>query len=91
MMDTHDVGRGRGGTIAALKSLKCPTLIVGIESDILYPLTEQQFLAQHIPKSFFHCIQSKHGHDGFLLADEHFPTTIKHFIEHQTSSVQTLN
>lgn len=63
-MDTHDVGRGRGGVDAALGSIKCATLIMGIDSDILYPLHEQQELTKKIPNSKFKVISSRDGHDG---------------------------
>jgi homoserine O-acetyltransferase len=46
-MDSHDIGRGRGGSTAeVLKALKTPMLVMGISSDILYPLHEQQQLAK---------------------------------------------
>merc|ERR1719253_1576668 len=32
-MDSHDVGRDRGGVEAALRSLQIPVTIVGIDSD----------------------------------------------------------
>ena len=35
-MDTHDVGRGRGGIAKALLSLEMPSLVIGIDSDVLY-------------------------------------------------------
>ena len=37
-MNTHDVGRGRGGKVKALRSVHIPAKILGIDSDILYPL-----------------------------------------------------
>ena len=79
-MDAHDVGRSRGGSVAALRAIACPTLVLGIDSDVLYPLPEQQFLAQHIPKSSFHLIDSKHGHDGFLLEHDEVQHVIQSFL-----------
>lgn len=66
MMDSHDVGRGRHSVAAALGTISARTTIVGIDSDILFPLAEQQFLADHIPGSTFRTISSDFGHDGFL-------------------------
>jgi homoserine O-acetyltransferase len=40
---------------------------VGISSDILCPLTEQEFLAQHIPNAQLIEIHSDYGHDGFMV------------------------
>ena len=42
-MDSHDVGRGRHGVFNALKSITARTLVIGIESDVLYPIQEQRF------------------------------------------------
>lgn len=67
-MDTHHLGRARGGKIAPLlHSIHQPTLIIGIASDILCPLMEQQFLAEHIPNSQLVNIDSQYGHDGFMV------------------------
>ena len=67
-MDSHHLGRGRGGKLEpVLQSIQQPTLIVGISSDILCPLTEQEFLAQHIPNAQLIEIHSDYGHDGFMV------------------------
>ena len=80
-MDTHDVGRGRGGMHTALSSIKCPTLIMGMDSDILYPIHEQQELAKLIPNSIFKVILSREGHDGFLLEQSQVEENIKSFLQ----------
>jgi homoserine O-acetyltransferase len=67
MMDSQDVGRNRGGVIAALKQIKAKTLVIGIKSDALFPIIEQEFLAKHIPDASFQIIDSLYGHDGFLI------------------------
>lgn len=69
-MDSHDVGRGRPGRDAALKRIKAVTTIIGIESDILFPIFEQEYLHQHINQSKFFRIESKFGHDGFLVEND---------------------
>ena len=67
-MDSHNIARGRYSTLEeALSQIKQPMLIIGIDSDILCPLVEQQFLAAHIPNSSLHIISSEYGHDGFLV------------------------
>lgn len=65
--DSHDVGRGRGGIKAALSRIKVPTLVVGINSDILFPPSCLADLAASIPGSRFEMMDSKFGHDGFLI------------------------
>ncbi len=67
IMDSHNVGRNRGGIVNALGMVKSKTLVLGIKSDLLFPPTEQQFLARHIPNATFQEIDSLYGHDGFLI------------------------
>jgi homoserine O-acetyltransferase len=70
-MDSHNISRGRGGDLKkTLSSISQRTLIVGITSDILCPLSEQEFLAANIPKSQLIAIDSLYGHDGFMVETE---------------------
>jgi homoserine O-acetyltransferase len=67
-MDTHDVGRDRGGIAAALSRVTARTLVAGIDSDRLYPLHQQQQLADLIAGAGpLEVVTSVHGHDGFLV------------------------
>lgn len=65
--NTHDVARGRGDYDAVLASLTQPTLVVGVDTDVLFPLREQEELARLMPHAELAVIESEHGHDGFLL------------------------
>ena len=85
-MDSHNVGRGRGSAEQALRKIKSRTLCIGIETDILFPLVEQQFLAAHIPNTKYEMIRSPYGHDGFLLEFEQIEKLITHFLEHTPDS-----
>lgn len=66
-MDSHNVGRGRGGLMSALQRVQARTLVVGIRSDVLFPTREQRFIAEHIRQAVYYEIDSHYGHDGFLL------------------------
>lgn len=66
-MDTHDVARDRGDYGAVLASIRQPTLVVGIDSDVLYPLREQKELAAHLPHAALEVLSAPHGHDSFLI------------------------
>jgi len=66
-MDSHHLGRGRGGVGPALASIRARTLVLGITSDVLFPLTEQRELAQGIAGAAYGELESGYGHDGFLL------------------------
>ena len=67
-MDSHHIARGRGGIVpTVLKNLFQRTLIIGISSDILCPLVEQEMLALYMPNSNLIIIDSDYGHDGFMV------------------------
>ncbi|HEY2722149.1 MAG TPA: homoserine O-acetyltransferase [Chitinophagaceae bacterium] len=66
-MDSHHLGRSRGGNVKSiLQKFKQKTLIIGINSDILCPLREQELLADNISNSTLVKIDSPYGHDGFI-------------------------
>lgn len=70
-MDSHHIGRGRGGNVdAVLKQIPQPALIIGVSSDILCPLEEQRHLAQQMPRATLIEIDSSYGHDGFMVESE---------------------
>jgi homoserine O-acetyltransferase len=67
-MDSHHLGRGRGGDVEKiLRSIRQQTLLIGISSDILCPLQEQRHMHEHIPGSTLIEIDSAYGHDGFMV------------------------
>lgn len=80
-MDSHNVGRARGSIELALRQIQAPTIVIGISSDFLCPIAEQQFLAAHIPQSRFVQIDSPFGHDGFLVEGEIIGSIIKDFLK----------
>ena len=85
-MDSHDVGLNRGGVQAALQKIKARTLVIGIKSDVLYPIGEQEYLRDTIRGAELLSIASDFGHDGFLLEYEKIETALKKFIEEDRSS-----
>jgi homoserine O-acetyltransferase len=80
-MDSHNVGRGRHGMEKALSLIKANTLVIGIKSDVLFPIEEQQYLFRHIPKSVFAELDSFYGHDGFLIETEALTNIIISFFK----------
>lgn len=70
-MNSHDVGRDRGGVENALKQIKAKALVVGISTDRLFPLSGQKLIAENIGGKLvggrLHEIDSEFGHDGFLI------------------------
>ncbi|QKJ25021.1 homoserine O-acetyltransferase [Aquiluna borgnonia] len=73
-MNSHDVARGRESLEKALGRISCPTLVLGIDSDRLFPLAGQELIAKHISGELYggelQVIQSEFGHDGFLIEIE---------------------
>lgn len=73
-MNSHDVGRGRGGEAEALSRITSPTLVLGIDSDRLFPVDGQRIIAAHAPGNIdgddVAVISSTFGHDGFLIEDD---------------------
>ncbi len=70
-MNAHDVRRGRGDFEQALSGATMRSLVIGIDSDRLYPVADQQLIAQHLPGNIdgdaATVIHSEFGHDGFLI------------------------
>ncbi len=89
-MDAHNVGRERGGMEKALQQIRAKTLVIGIETDILFPLKEQQFIAAHIPHAVYHSIYSDYGHDGFLLEFESISGLIRDFIKKEKTATHKI-
>jgi len=79
-MDSHNLGRGRGTVAEALQLIRAKALVIGIDSDVLFPLSEQQYLAAQIPGAHFLSISSHFGHDGFLLEFDTIEKAIDSFL-----------
>ena len=80
-MDSHNVGRGRGSIENALQRIKGKTTAIGITTDILFPVSEQQFIAENVAGASFFSIDSLYGHDGFLLEYEQIEKIISDSLE----------
>ena len=80
-MDSHNVGRNRGGIEIALNKIIAPTLVIGIASDILFPAEEQKLIAKYIPNSDLEIIKSSYGHDGFLIEHKKIGKLLENFLK----------
>jgi homoserine O-acetyltransferase len=73
-MNSHDIGRDRGGVAAALGRVTARALVLGIDSDRLFPVNHQRLIADLLPTTIDGgeavVISSPFGHDGFLIEDE---------------------
>ncbi|TFD63638.1 homoserine O-acetyltransferase MetX [Cryobacterium ruanii] len=70
-MNSHDVGRDRGGVAAALGRVSARSVVVGIDSDRLFPVAGQRTIAAHLLNNIDGptavVLESGYGHDGFLI------------------------
>jgi homoserine O-acetyltransferase len=81
-MDSHDIARGRGSSVEdVLKRIEIPACVLGIDSDVLYPLSEQEQLAECMPNATLKIIRSDDGHDGFLLEQDQVGRHIVDFLD----------
>ena len=80
-MDAHHLGRNRGGIISALSEIKANLLAIGISSDVLFPSSEQRFIAENVTNGVFHEINSDYGHDGFLIETGQVTKILKSFLK----------
>lgn len=69
-LDSHNVGRGRGGVAKALDTIKAHSIIITIDSDNLFPVEESRVWNKMVPGAEYIEISSRFGHDGFLLETE---------------------
>jgi len=81
-MDSHNIARGRGGDIKkVLQGIAQKTLVMGINSDILCPVHEQEFLVQNMPNAQLEIIDSDYGHDGFLVEKDKINQALRQWLK----------
>lgn len=66
-VDSHNVGRGRGGVAVALSRIRATTTVASIDTDGIFPPSEIERWAPMIPGAVYKRLNSAFGHDGFLL------------------------
>ncbi len=77
LMDSHDLAYGRGELVATMQTITQPALVIGIDSDILYPPAEQRALAALLPNATLEVIEAPHGHDAFLIETDQLQAIIQ--------------
>ncbi len=83
IMDNHNVARGRGSAQEALQRIQAKTLVIGIDSDVLFPLADQRLIAESIPHSRLKEISSIYGHDGFLVESDVLKKAVRSFYKQE--------
>ncbi|MGZ0711375.1 homoserine O-acetyltransferase MetX (plasmid) [Coraliomargarita sp. W4R53] len=84
-MNSHDVGRDRGGIEEALALVTASTLVLGIDSDRLFPIDGQHRIARSIPNTLDGnqavVLSSDFGHDGFLIETPAVASHLRRLLE----------
>jgi len=75
-MNTHDIGRGRGGVAAALARVTARPVIAGVDSDRLYPFYQSAELAAGLGTEPS-VVSSPYGHDSFLIETDQIAALVK--------------
>lgn len=79
-MDSHDIGRGRGPREAILRRIAARSLLIGVSTDVLYPVSEVREAARCIPGARFAILDGPNGHDTFLIDIEGIDSLIGQFL-----------
>ena len=81
-MNSHDIGRDRGGVFAALESITIPVVAVSIDTDRLFPVRLQAEIADFAPLAApLVTISSPFGHDGFLVEVESVGNVVRQALD----------
>lgn len=87
-MDSHDVGRQRGGWQQALNQASTDIQLIGISSDLLYPPRDQARLARALPAARLDWLEASQGHDAFLIEQariNHLVADFRHSLDEPQS------
>ncbi|PRY43955.1 homoserine O-acetyltransferase [Umezawaea tangerina] len=80
-MNSHDVGRDRGGVKAALGRVTARTIVAGIDTDRLFPPAQQAELAAGITTADdLRVVTSEYGHDAFLIESEQVGALVRELL-----------
>ncbi|XP_059140375.1 uncharacterized protein LOC131928379 [Physella acuta] len=85
-MDMFDIAEGYGSLNEGLSRVKCPVMVIGVQTDILFPIWQQRELAAALQAAgnqqvTFYELNSLYGHDTFLLDLNGVGAAIKGFLE----------
>ncbi|MBM7571057.1 homoserine O-acetyltransferase MetX [Aquibacillus albus] len=85
-MDTHDIGRERGGWMEAAENFQAPLYAFSYSGDLLFPTKEFKQLTDYLQNigkaSSFEEIETQFGHDGFLVEFEKWGHLIQEKLDH---------
>lgn len=80
-MNTHDIGRGRGGIKESVKQIKAKTITLAFTHDLIYTPDAIRSFSHLLPDSSFCLINTEFGHDGFLTEYDKWGLLIRQSME----------
>ncbi|WP_064093053.1 homoserine O-acetyltransferase MetX [Rossellomorea aquimaris] len=69
-MNSHDIGRKRGGITNVARDYQCELITVSYEGDIIYSPSKLKEFSQQVSRSHHYFVSTAFGHDGFLVEFE---------------------
>lgn len=83
-MDLFDLGTPLQDD-APVKAIRCPALVIGVQSDVLFPVWQQRELAEWLKKggcrTTYLELDAPYGHDTFLIEEERVGGSVKAHLE----------
>ncbi|NMH68918.1 homoserine O-acetyltransferase [Bacillus sp. RO3] len=86
-MNSHDIGRERGGTEEAAKHYPCELITISYEGDSIYSPQDQKEFTELVSKGNHYFISTSFGHDGFLVEFEKWGPIIASHLQNQNHHV----
>jgi homoserine O-acetyltransferase len=90
LFDLHPESRERTASPASedpptIENVRCPTLVIGVESDVLFPVWQQRELAEYLERAGAEVtyleLDAPYGHDTFLIEKQTVGGAIRAHIE----------
>ncbi|WP_347548938.1 homoserine O-acetyltransferase [Pseudalkalibacillus hwajinpoensis] len=76
-MDMHDISRGRDSIAKAAKLIQPNVLAISFKGDLIYPPHELEKMFSLESMAHFYIVDTKFGHDGFLVEFDKWGPLIK--------------
>jgi homoserine O-acetyltransferase len=76
-MNSHDIGRGRGGIAAALQRISADLTVAVVDSDRLFLPAQGELIATAPTARPLLTMHSDYGHDGFLIEANAIATVVR--------------
>ncbi len=88
-MNSHDIGRGRGGLTRALARVEAELVVAAVDTDRLFPRRLSDEIAAAAPRPTpVREVSSAYGHDGFLIETAQVAAVLRDALAPPSPAVQ---